>query len=219
MKEDIIRLREELVELSSDQFKTRELLDKLTEEEIEQYRIESVVHVGKEDIEDERDFDFYKVCKTRDGYTIHYKGGYTVVVDERNTSACGGLALLMDDEEFLDENEKEAMELTKGAIEMAFRLPLFSFSHAPTLFNIATIATQYLVYLQEKGEVPTEETDNPEYDKFIQQMNELMENFASGLEKEGLEWERRNGYVSENGQIEGEGQGEGESVETEAPSA
>jgi len=205
MTEDIIKIREELVGLSSDPIKTRELLDKLTEEEIFQHDLESTVHVGKNEIEEEKDFDFYKVCKTRNGYLIHYKGGYTVVVDEKLLSACGSMELLMSDE------KGEDVELAKNAVEMIFRLPLFVFSHPFTTYNIATMATGYLVYLQENGEVPTEETENPEYDKFIQSMNELMENFAAGLEKEGKEYERRNGINNGEKRTKTEGQGKDES--------
>ena len=210
MTEEIIKIREELVGLSSDPIKTRELLDRLTEEEIEKYRIESTVHVGNKDIESEKDFDFYKVCKTRSGYTIHYKGGYTVVVDEKNMSACSALELLMS-----DENDEET-ELAKSAVEIIFRLPMFVFSHPATTFNIATMATQYMVYLQKVGEVPTEETDNPEYDKFLMQVNELMENLAVGLEKEGMEYERRNGITHGEEEEQTESQGEGHGSEGEA---
>ena len=207
MTNEIIRLREELVGLSSDQIKTRELLDKLTEEEIFQHDVESVYHVGKNDIEEEKDFDFYKVCKTKNGYLIHYKGGYTVFANEKLLSTCSALELLMEDK------GSEEEELAKSAIETIFRLPMYVFSHPETTYTIATIATKYLLYLQEKGEVPTEETDNPEYDKFIQQMNELMENFAAGLEKEGLEYERRNGINNgeEGKETKDEGEGQGES--------
>lgn len=187
MKEDIIKYREELVALSSDPIKTRELLDKLTEEELFQHDIESVVHIGKKDTVEEKDFEFYKVCKTKKGYAIHYKGGYSVVVDEKLLSTCAAIDLLMSDE------QGEDIELAKSAIGMCFRIPMFVFSHAATTYTIAEAATRYMVFLQQNGEVPTEETDNPEYDKFIQQMNEMMENFAAGLEKEGREYERRNG--------------------------
>ena len=214
MTNEIIRLREELVGLSSDPIKTRELLDKLTKEEILQHDIESLYHVGKNDIDEEKDFDFFKVCKTRNGYLIHYKGGYTVYVDEKNYSTCSAIELLTS-----DKSEDEGEELAKSAIEMLFRLPLFVFSNAPVTFSIATIATRYLVYLQDKGEVPTEDTDNPEYDKALQMINEIVENITTGLEKEGKEWERRNGInVEEEGekQIEGEGKGEGDKSEAKA---
>ena len=209
MSDEIIRIREELVGLSSDPIKTRELLDKLTEEEILQHDIESPYHVSKNDIEEEKDFDFYKVCKTSNGYLIHYKGGYTVYVDEKNHSACGALQMLMDDTSTMDGEDKEGYENAQSAVELIFRLPMFIFSHAPTTFNIATLATKYLIYLQEKGEVLTEETENPEYDKFLLQMNELLDNFAAGLEKEGLEYEKRNGI--DNGEKEREIESEGES--------
>ena len=227
MNDEIIRLREELVGLSSDPIKTRELLDKLTEEEIFQHDIESTIHIGKNEIEEEKDFDFYKVCKTRDGYIIHYKGGYTVFANEKLLSTCDSIALLMEDNVETDPEDKEYIDLTKSAVELIFRLPLFVFSHPATTFNLATIATKYLVYLQEKGEVPTEDTENPEYDKFMQQMNELMENFAIGLEKEGLEYERRNGISHDEEKVEtktetergvesgdeSDGKGEGENPE------
>lgn len=206
MKEDIIKIREELVGMSSDPIKTRELMDKLTEEEIFQHDLESTVHIGKNEIEEEKDFDFYKVCKTRNGYILHYKGGYSVFAEDKLINTCGSLELLMSDE------KGEDIELAKNAVEMIFRLPLFVFSHPFTTYNIATMATGYLLYLQENGEVPTEETENPEYDKFIQQMNELMENFAAGLEKEGKEYERRNGINNgeERKETESEGKDQGE---------
>ena len=85
------------------------------------------------------------------------------------------------------------------------------------MFSIATIATRYLVYLQDKGEVPTEETDNPEYDKALQMINEIVENITTGLEKEGKEWERRNGInVEEEGEKQTEGEGKGEGGKSEA---
>ena len=219
MNEEIVRLREELVGLSSDPIKTRELLDKLTEEEIFQHDIESPYHVSKNDIEEEKDFDFYNVCKTRNGYLIHYKGGYTVYVDEKNMSACGALQMLMDDTSKIEGEDKENYENAQSAVELIFRLPMFIFSHAPTTFNIATLATKYLIFLTEKGEVPTEETENPEYDKFLLQMNEMLDNFAAGLEKEGLEYEKRNGINHGKEKIktesEGESEGSGKQTETE----
>ena len=210
MTDEIIRLREELVGLSSDPIKTRELLDKLTEEEIFQHDIESAYHVSKNDIEVEQDYDFYKVCKTHTGYLIHYNGGYTVYVDEKNLSACGAIELLMG-----DKHDDDGEELARSAVEMIFRLPLFVFSHAATTFNIATMATKYLIYLQENGEVPTEETENPEYDKFLLQMNEMLDNFAAGLEKEGKEYERRNGITDGTQEIEAEGEGKGEDIKAQ----
>ena len=218
MNEEIIRLREELVGLSSDPMKTRELLDKLEGEVLWENHLESPIHIGKKDIKDEKDFDFYKVSRTADGqYLLHYKGGYTVLVDEKLLTTCSALELLM------EEKGSDEEELAKSAIETIFRLPLYVFSHPETTYTIATIATKYLLYLQEKGDVPTEDTDNPEYDKFIQQMNELMENFAAGLEKEGLEYERRNGITHNEEKEktetkvvdirESDGKGEGENTE------
>lgn len=207
MNDEIIKLREELVGLSSDPMKTRELLDKLEGEVLWENHLESPIHIGKKDIKEEKDFDFYKVSRTADGqYLIHYKGGYTVLIDGKLLSTCSALELLMQD------NGSEEEELAKSAIETIFRLPMYVFSHPETTYTIATIATKYMLYLQEKGEVPTEETENPEYDKFILEMNELMENFAEGLEKEGREYERRNGYAEEEKpEIESDNQGDSES--------
>ena len=83
-----------------------------------------------------------------------------------------------------------------SAAEMVFRLPMFVLSHEATTLNIATMGLMYMNLLQKMGEVPTEESDNPEYDKALVQMNKLMENFAAGLEKEGKEYEKRMGYES-----------------------
>lgn len=215
MTDEIIKIREELVGISSDPIKTRELLDKLTEEEILQHDIKGLYYVSEADIEEEKDFDFYKVCKTHNGYLIHYKGGYTVYVDEKNMSACGALEMLMDDGKDMSEEDKDGFEAAKSAIELIFRLPMFIFSHAATMYNIATLATKYLIFITEKGEVPTEETDNPEYDKFILQMNELMENFAAGIEKEGKEYERRNGIDNGEEKVESESESKGENGKAE----
>lgn len=202
MTKKIIELREQLVQLSSDPIKTRELLDKLTEEEIDQSNIESPFHVGKKDVEEEFDGEIYKIYKTNKGYCIHYYGGYSVLVDGKLLSPANALQQIMDGvpDDASDEvnpvtgfSEKNGIELMLSAAEMMFRLPMFVFSNPATILNIAIIATQYMLYLQKTGEVPTEETDNPEYDKFILQMDELMENFAAGLKKEVLEYEKRNG--------------------------
>lgn len=214
MNDEIIKLREELVGLSSDPIKTRELLDKLTEEEIFQHDIESTVHVGKNEIEEEKDFEFYKVCKTRNGYLIHYKGGYTVVVDEKNISCVGALETL------LENDGGEDLELAKSAIEIIFRLPLFVFSQPAITFNIATIATQYLLYLQKTGEVPTPEMDNPEFDKCLMKINEFMDDFIVALEKEGKEYERRNGTNGKKErEIESKGESEGSDEQAEQKGA
>lgn len=207
MTDEIITIREELVGLSSDPIKTRELLDKLEGEVLWENHLESPIHIGKKDIKDEKDFDFYKVSRTAEGqYLLHYKGGYTVLVDEKLLTTCDALELLME-----DKGSDEDMDLAKSAVEIIFRLPLFVFSHPATTFTIATIATMYLTYLQDNGEVPTEETDNPEFDKFMLQMSDMMENFVVGLEKEGKEYERRNGISDGNEeQTQGNGEGEGE---------
>ena len=71
---------------------------------------------------------------------------------------------------------------------------MFVFSSPETTYGIAEMATRYMLYLQRMGQVPVAETDNPEYDKFILQINEIVENFSKGLEEQGLEYERRMGY-------------------------
>ena len=178
MKEEIIKLRERLVELSKDPIETRELLDKLTEAEVEKANIESPFHVDKGDIEETKDFDFYKIHKTRKGYVIHYHGGYSILIDDNLLSTVGAVDILLSD------NKDEDTKLAQSAVEMIFRLPMFVFSHPATTYTLAEVATRYMLYLQELGEVPTEETENPEYDKFIRQMNEMFDNFAKGLENE-----------------------------------
>lgn len=185
MTDGIIELRERLVELSTDPIETRELLDKLTEEEIDQANIKSPFHVGEKDILETKDLEFAKVHKTKNGYLLHYHGGYSILVDDKNITTASALQSLLDgvDSKMSDE-EKESIELANSAIETIFRLPMFIFSHPLSTYTIAEIGVRYMLLLQELGEVPTDETENPAYDKFIVQMNELMENFAKGLENE-----------------------------------
>lgn len=220
MTDEIIRIREELVGLSSDPIKTRELLDKLTYEEIGQHDLECPFIVTKNDIEETKDLEVGKLYKTKNGYLLHYHGGFSVLVDEKLMSTASTLQQIMDGvpSDITDKEEREGVELTLNAAEQVFRLPMYVFSNTPTMLNIATMGLMYQNLLQKMGSVPTEETENPEYDKFLLQMNELLDNFAAGLEKEGKEWERRNGTnVEEEIKTESEGESEGsdEQAETE----
>ena len=218
MTDEIIRLREELVGLSSDPIKTRELLDKLTEEEIFQHDIESPFHVGKNDIEETKDLEVGKLHKTKNGYLLHYHGGYSILVDEKLMSTASALQQIMDGvpSDITDKEEREGVELMLSAAEMVFRLPMFVLSHPVTTLNIATLGTMYMNLLQKIGSVPTEETENPELDKAIVQMNEFMEHAIKGLEKEGKEYERRMGInVEEEVKTESEGESEGSDKQAE----
>lgn len=218
MNDEIIRIREELVGLSSDPIKTRELLDKLTEEEIFQHDIESPFHVGKNDIEDTKDLEVGKLHKTRNGYLLHYHGGYSVLVDEKMMSTASVLQQIMEGvpSDITDKEEREGVEMVLSAAEQVFRLPMYVFSNTPTMLNIATIGLMYQNLLQKMGSVPTAETENPEYDKFLLQVNEMLDNFAAGSEKEGKEWERRNGTnVEKEVKTESEGEGEGSDKQAE----
>jgi hypothetical protein len=218
MNDEIIRLREELVGLSSDPIKTRELLDKLTEEEIFQHDIESPFHVGKNDIEETKDLEVGKLHKTRNGYLLHYHGGFSVLVDEKLMSTASTLQQIMEGvpSDIKDKDEREGVEMVLSAAEQVFRLPMYVFSNTPTMLNIATIGLMYQNHLQKMGEVPTAETENPEYDKFLLQMNEMLDNFAAGLEKEGKEYERRNGInVEEEIKTESEGESKGSDKQAE----
>lgn len=215
MKDKIIKIRERLVELSKDPIETRELLDKLTYEEIAQHDADCPLIVTKNDIEETKDGEVYKLHKTRNGYLLHYHGGYDVLVDEKLISAASALQQIMDGvptdasdvvNPETGMSEKDGIELMLSAAEMVFRLPMFVLSHEITTLNIATMGTMYINLLQKLGEVPTAETDNPEYDQAIIQMNEFMDNFAKGLEKEGKEYERRIGYGESKTKNEGEGQ-------------
>ena len=218
MNDAIIRIREELVGLSSDPIKTRELLDKLTEEEISQHDIESPFHVGKNDIEETKDLNVGKLHKTRNGYLLHYHGGFSVLVDERLMSTASALQQIMEGvpSDITDKDEREGVEMVLSAAEQVFRLPMYVFSNTPTMLNIATMGLMYQNLLQKIGSVPTAETENPEYDKFLLQMNELLDNFAAGLEKEGKEYERRMGInVEEEIKTESEGEIEGSDKQAE----
>ena len=200
MTDEIIKLRERLVELSTDPIETRELLDKLTNEEIAQHDADCPIIVTKNDIQETKDMEFYKIHKTRNGYLIHYHGGYNVLVDDKLLSTSSAIQQIMDGvpNDITDKEEREGVELLLSAAELVFRLPMFVLSHPQTTLNIATMGLMYMNLLQKMGEVPTEETENPEYDKAILQMGELMENFAAGLEKEGKEYEKRLGYESKD---------------------
>ena len=218
MTDEIIRLREELVGLSSDPIKTRELLDKLTEEEIFQHDIESPFHVGKNDIEETKDLEVGKLHKTKEGYLLHYHGGFSVLVDEKLISTASTLQQIMEGvpSDITDKEEREGVEMVLSAAEQVFRLPMYVFSNTPTMLNIATIGLMYQNLLQKMGEVPTAETENPEYDKFLLQMNEMLDNFAAGLEKEGWEYEKRNGINNGKKEVKTESEGEGEGSDKQA---
>ena len=196
MTDEIIKIRERLVELSKDPIETRELLDKLTYEEIARHDADCPLIVTKNDIQETKDGEIYKLHKTRNGYLLHYHGGYDVLVDDKLLSTASALQQIMDGvpSDITDNEERENVEMMLSASEMIFRLPMFVLSHPSTTLNIATMGVMYINLLQKLGEVPTAETDNPEYDKALIQMNEFMENFAAGLEKEGKEYERRMGY-------------------------
>ena len=212
MTDEIIKIRERLVELSKDPIETRELLDKLTYEEIAQHDADCPLIVTKNDIQETKDGEIYKLHKTRNGYLLHYLGGYDVLVDDKLLSTASALQQIMDGvpSDITDKEEREGAELTLSAAEMVFRLPMFVLSHPITTLNIATMGIMYISLLQKLGEVPTAETDNPEYDKALFQMNEFMENFAKGLEKEGKEYERRMGYGEETDTQENESQDKGQ---------
>lgn len=211
MTDGIIKLRERLVELSTDPIETRKLLDQLTEEEIDQANIKSPFHVGEKDIEATKDLDFAKIHKTRNGYVIHYHGGYSVLIDDKLTTTSDVANMLLEDiPANATKEERDSLELAKSATEMIFRLPMFVFSHPATTYTLAEVGVRYMLLLQQMGEVPTDETSNPEYDKFLVQINEIMENYATGIEKEGREWERRNGNGTKTAQ-ESESESKGES--------
>jgi hypothetical protein len=218
MEDEIIRLREELVGLSSDPIKTRELLDKLTEEEILQHDIESPFHVGKNDIEETKDLEVGKLHKTKNGYLLHYHGGFSVLVDEKLVSPATTLQQIMEGvpSDIEDKEEREGVEMVLSAAEQVFRLPIYVFSNTPTMLNIATMGLMYQNLLQKMGSVPTAETENPEYDKFLLQMNEMLDNFAAGLEKEGLEYEKRNGINHDKEEVKTESEGESEGSDKQA---
>ena len=218
MTDSIIKLREKLVELSNDPIETRKLLDHLAEEEIENANVLSPFHIGEKDIEETKDLEFAKVHKTKNGYLLHYHSGYSVLVDSKLTNTCGALQILMDGkvDPMPEGLTQEDVDLWNNAVEMVFRAPMFIFSNFDSTISIAEIATRYMLLLQKIGSVPYSDTDNPEYDKFLLQMNELVENFAAGLEKEGLEYERRMGLIKEEDAkeiqtVESQNQDEGES--------
>lgn len=219
MNEEIIKIRERLVELSKDPIETRELLDKLTYEEIAQHAAECPLIVTKNDIEATKDGEVYKLHKTRNGYLLQYYGGYSVLVDDKLISTASALQQIMDGvpadaSDIVNPetgmSEKDGIEAMLSAAEMIFRLPMFVLSHETTTLNIATMGLKYIALLQTLGEVPTAETDNPEYDKALAQMSEFMENFAKGLEKEGKEYERRMGYGEETDTQKNESQDKGQ---------
>jgi len=219
MTDEIIKLREELVGLSSDPIKTRELLDELESEVLWNDHLESPFHVGKNDIEETKDLEVGKLHKTKEGYLLHYHGGFSVLVDEKLMSTASTLQQIMEGvpSDITDKEEREGVEMVLSAAEQVFRLPMYVFSNTPTMLNIATIGLMYQNLLQKMGSVPTAETENPEYDKFLLQMNEFLENAAIGIEKQGKEWERRNGTnVEKEVKTESESESEGSDKQAES---
>lgn len=212
MFENIIELREKLVGLSKDPVETRKLLDQLTEAEVDKVATESHFHVGKNDIEETKDFEFYKIHKCKTGYLLHYHGGYSVFVDNKLLTPASCLQQLMDGvpEDVTEKEDRENWEMLLSATEMVFRMPMFVLSNLDVTLATATCGLRYLVYLQEKGEVPTPDVENPEFDKAMMQINEFAENLAKGLEKEGKEYEKRMGYGTESVTVESEGEGKDE---------
>lgn len=217
--DEIVSLREQIIKLSNDANETRNLLDKLTEAEIDRATSNAFYYVNENSVIETKDFESYSISQLTNGYCIRYKGGYNVFVNNNFELTAGALQMLMQSKptqlntieetnDITELSEEGYMNLANSAIEMIFRLPLFVLSNVPTTFNIATMATMYMNLLQTKGEVPTEDTENPEYDKFLMQMNEMLENFAEGLRKEGEDYERRNGISHEK---ESENKGENES--------
>lgn len=204
MNEEIVRLREELVALSTDPMKTRSLLDKLAVEENDEHDLGAKFLVREDDIVETLDKEVYVVYKTKSGYVLHYRGGYTINIDQRMRNAYDTVGILF------EKGTDEGTEMAKLAVETVFRLPIFIFSSPESTYTIAEIGVRYMELVQKLGEIPTEETENPEYDKFLVGINELMENLAAGLKKEGLEYEKRMGISHGESESKGEGQNEGE---------
>lgn len=193
MNDEIIKIREQIVALSKDDTETQKLLDKLTEEVIDDANIKSPFHVGDNDIEETKDLDVLNIHKTHNGYCIVYKGGYRILIDNEMRTTCGAIEMLMNGvpEDIKEDEDRKGYEIAISAIDMIFRLPMFIFANPESTFTAAEVGAKYLQFLQETGAVPTAESENKEYDKFITQMTELMENFAKGLEKQGKEYEER----------------------------
>lgn len=226
MSDEIIKIRERLVELSKDPIETRELLDKLTYEEIAQHDAECPIIVTKNEIEETKDGDVYKLQRTRNGYLLQYYGGYSIFVDNRLILPSSALQQIMDgvpasaSDKVIPEigfSEKQSIQIMLEAAELMFRLPMIVLSNEAVYLNIATMVQMYKGLMQRIGEVPTPDMENPEYDKFMEQMSEFLANFAKGLEKEYKEYERRMGYGEENtteNQSESKDKSESESPES-----
>lgn len=214
MTDKIIKLREQLVGMCSDKIEAQKLLDQLEEAVEDRVRVESEFYVGKKDILETKDEGHYRLHRTKSGFLMHYVGGYSILVDDRMRSVASALDDFMEGvpADVTDPDEIESYELAYNAIEMVMRLPMFVFSNPSTTFAIAEMGTRYLLLLQKMGAVPTDETANPEYDRFLSKMYELLDDFATGMEKENLEYERRNGI--DNGEskreIESSGEDKGE---------
>ena len=220
MSDEIIKIRERLVELSKDPIETRELLDRLTYEEIARHDAECPLIVTKNEIEETKDGDVYKLQRTRNGYLLQYYGGYSIFVDNRLILPSSALQQIMDgvpasaSDKVIPEigfSEKQSIQIMLEAAELMFRLPMIVLSNEAVYLNIATMVQMYKGLMQRIGEVPTAETDNPEYDKALAQMLEFMDNFAAGLKKEGKEYERRMGYVKTETESQSEGKDDNQS--------
>jgi len=195
-KDKITDLRAQIVALSKDPEQTKKLLDQLSNAVCEDMEEKSEVLVKKSDIVEQKNFTSHRVIETKTGHVIHYKGGYTVIVDNKLLNATEMVSLMMHGpEKGLSKEDKDATLVAINAIDTIFRLPIFVFTNPNTTYTIAEVATRYMILLQDMGQVPTEDNPNPEYDAFLKGIAELVDKFAEGLEKEGREYEKSVGIA------------------------
>lgn len=199
MNNDIVDVRERIVALSTDPAETRALLDRLTDLEVAAAVSESTVHVGKDDVVETKELNGARLHRTKTGFLLHNYGGYDVVVDERMVGTCSALQMLMEGTaaEIPDGLTAEDVEEWNIAVEMVFRLPMFVFGSVETTMFISESAYRYLMFLQKVSEVPTPDSENPEYDRFVAGLSSLFEDLAKGIERQGKEYEERMGSKEE----------------------
>lgn len=196
MNDTIVDIRTKIVEQCSDKEKVKDLLDSLTEEVENDLMKKQIVSVDKDHIVTQKDFDTHVIYETDRGYLLSYKGGYDVVVDSRMSSAADALDFILHNDrlqaEADDKDHAEDLEVAASAMEVIFRLPMFIFSHADCTFSIASIATQYMLLLQDLGKVPTkDDDDDPKVQEFMRQLATTIDTLSEIMEEQGKEYERK----------------------------
>lgn len=195
MNEEIVKIRTKIVENSTDKEAAKDLLDSLTTVLEDEFKDKQLFAIDRANVKESRDLETHVIHATDRGYLLEYRGGMKVFVEDRLISPASILEMLMHQEaskmQLDTDEEREHFDAAMSAAETIFRLPMFIFSHAESMYAISTIALQYMLLLQELGQVPTEDqADDPEVEKFSRQLAETLDTMSSLLEKQAKEYEQ-----------------------------